>query len=140
MSRRSRAPRTGNQVARGMGQLLPEGEAARERSVSDGRPKGFTLIELLVVVAVIGLLAAISIPSLLNAIDRGKQKRTMSEIRALGGAIQAYAVDHDIFPLGSNVGTLASVLEGEYVIRVTATDSWGHTFIYTGVTLDYTLG
>ena len=106
----------------------------------DGRSKGFTLIELLVVVLIIGILAAISIPTLLNAVDRSKQKRTMSEIRALGGAIQAYAVDHDIFPLGTDMSTLTSVLEGDYVARVTSADSWGHTFLYTGTTKDYTVG
>ena len=108
--------------------------------MADCRSKGFTLIELLVVVLIIGILVTIGIPTLLNAIDRGKQKRTMAEIRALGGAIQAYSVDHDIFPLGSGMSTLVSVLEGEYVARVTSMDSWGHPFLYTGTTLDYTVG
>ena len=60
-----------------------------------GAGAGFTLVELLVVIAIIGLLAAVAIPNLLNAVQRGKQKRTMADMRALATAIESYAVDND---------------------------------------------
>ena len=69
------------------------------------KQKGFTLIELLIVVAIIGIIAAIAIPNLLNAIDRGKQKRTMADMRSIGTAIESYAVDNNFYPKSlANVG------------------------------------
>ena len=62
------------------------------------RQKGFTLIELLIVVAIIGIIAAIAIPNLLNAINRGRQKRTMSDIRSIATAMEAYSVDFNFYP------------------------------------------
>jgi len=52
-----------------------------------GIDAGFTLIELLIVVAIIGLISAIAIPNLMNAVDKGKQKRTMADMRTIGSAI-----------------------------------------------------
>ena len=62
------------------------------------RNPGFTLIELLIVVAIIGIIAAIAIPNLLNAIDRSKQKRTMSDLRTICTAVEAYATDTSSYP------------------------------------------
>ncbi len=62
------------------------------------KQKGFTLIELLIVVAIIGIIVAIAIPNLLNAIQRAKQKRTMGDMRSAGTAAEAYAVDFNHYP------------------------------------------
>jgi general secretion pathway protein G len=85
--------------------------------------KGFTLIELLIVVAIIGIIAAIAIPNLLNAIDRGKQKRTMADMRSIGTAIESYSVDFSHYPQGS-LAALIPVLEPTYIKKCPTTDGW----------------
>jgi len=87
--------------------------------------KGFTLIELLIVVAIIGIIAAIAIPNLLNAIQRGKQKRTMADIRAIGTSVEAYAVDNNMYPAGgSPVASIASNTEPKYIKKMPTHDAW----------------
>lgn len=57
------------------------------------RQKGFTLIELLIVVAIIGIIAAILIPNLLDALQKAKQKRTLSDVRNTGTAWMSWLTD-----------------------------------------------
>jgi type II secretion system protein G len=95
------------------------------------KKEGFTLIELLIVVAIIGIIAAIAIPNLLNAIQRGKQKRTMADMRAIGTAVESYAVDNNEYPAGgSPVAGIDSVLEPRYIAQLVTNDAWNHAIDY----------
>jgi general secretion pathway protein G len=94
--------------------------------------QGFTLIELLIVVAIIGIIAAIAIPNLLNAIQRGKQKRTMGDIRTIATAVESYSIDNNAYPSnsGATIVTVASFLEPTYIKKVPTEDGWNTAFQY----------
>jgi general secretion pathway protein G len=99
--------------------------------------KGFTLIELLIVVAIIGIIAAIAIPNLLNAIQRGKQKRTMADMRAIATSAEAYAVDNNVYPAGgydeiakSKATTITAQVTPTYIKQIPEKDGWSTTFYY----------
>jgi prepilin-type N-terminal cleavage/methylation domain-containing protein len=70
------------------------------------RRNAFTLIELLIVVAIIAILAAIAVPNFLEAQTRSKVSRVKADMRSLAVAIEAYHVDTNHYPEGTDNPTL----------------------------------
>jgi type IV pilus assembly protein PilA len=71
--------------------------------------KGFTLIELLVVILIIGILAAIAIPSFINQKSKGSDASAKELARTAQTAAETYATDHGGNYAGLSVSWLVNI-------------------------------
>jgi prepilin-type N-terminal cleavage/methylation domain-containing protein len=80
-----------------------------------GREEGFTLIELLVVMLILGILAAIAIPTFFNQRSKAQDADAKAMVRAAQTAMETYATDNG----GSYVGATVAGATGLTAIEST---------------------
>ncbi len=99
--------------------------------------KAFTLLELMIVIVILGLLATIVMPKILNRPEQARRTKALVEIRNIESALALFKTDIGRFPttseglavLASNPGGINGYNSDGYLKKVPL-DPWGNTYIY----------
>lgn len=110
------------------------------RSIQAFRQSGFTLIEIMVVIVIIGILASLVVPRIMDEPDKAKVVKAKADVRALENALNLYRLDNFHYP-STDQGLDALVekpggtpeprnwKQGGYVARLPK-DPWGYPYQY----------
>jgi general secretion pathway protein G len=110
------------------------------RSIRSTRPDGFTLIEVLVVVVILGILAAVVVPRIMDQPDKAAVVRAKQDVQSLVTTLNIYKLDNFNYP-STQQGLEALVQrptgapdapnwkEGGYLDRLPR-DPWGNPYEY----------
>ncbi|BAP77341.1 general secretion pathway protein G [Pseudomonas sp. MT-1] len=67
-------------------------------TLNERKQGGFTLIEIMVVVVILGILAALVVPQVMNRPDQAKVTVAKGDIKAIGAALDMYKLDNYSYP------------------------------------------
>ena len=112
-----------------------------KRTTNRASEAGFTLIELMIVMAIIGVLAAIAVPSFVSTVRRAKEAALREDLHTIRDAISSYTVDKEKAPNGLDdlvqAGYLKTVPKDPMTDR---TDTWMTDHSDTLMTIEETQG
>lgn len=100
------------------------------------KPRGFTLIELMIVVVILGLLATIIMPKILDRPEKARRVKAQADIRTIESMLALFKTDTGRFPTTAE-GLQALVINpgldnysSEGYLDSYPKDPWGNPYIY----------
>ena len=110
--------------------------------------KGFTLIELMIVVVIMGILATLLIPRIMERPEEARRIKGKMDIKAIESALKLYKIDNGSYPT-TEQGLIALIKkseiipipkkwrEGGYLDGTSVPkDPWGNPYYYVSPTPD----
>jgi general secretion pathway protein G len=121
--------------------MMKTGQEMRMQARAQHRPQGgFTLIEIMVVVVILGILASVIVPKIMDNPDKARIVKAKNDVQAIKGALDLYKLDNFNYP-STDQGLQALVQkpagspearnwkQGGYLDRVPK-DPWGNEYQY----------
>ena len=102
------------------------------------KQKGFSLIEIMVVVVILGILAALVVPKIINRPDEARLVKAKQDILSIQNALDLYKLDNNTYP-STDQGLLALVEKPssnpipsnwQPYLKSLPKDPWGRDYLY----------
>jgi general secretion pathway protein G len=116
--------------------LFPQDFTSQTPMQTRNTQSGFTLIEVMVVVVILGILAAVIVPKIMDKPDEARIVKVKADIQNIQSSLEIYRLDNYVYPttdqglqaLVQKPGTDAPHWK-QYLDQIPV-DPWGHPYLY----------
>ena len=88
------------------------------------------LIPFAFLLLILGSVLYVSLPNLFSAVNRGKQARTMADLKTISYTLESYKKSHSSYPDVTTLNELNSILVPQFATKLPSKDGWNRDIRY----------